>query len=508
MAERDATLSLPPRSDAPTLSWGRRALSFALLAVALICLFLMERRFDGLTVETTAVGPTPVTIYRSEGADPAPLVVVAHGFGGSRQMMDQIAVTLARAGFVVGSLDLPGHGRSDALMSPEVTVIEGTTMQLVASVREVAEALRERPDVAGPISFVGHSMATDVAIRAAAETEGVAAVGAVSMYSEAVKADFPESLLIVSGASEDHLRQVGLDAIRLIDPAAEEGAVVANDAARRMALSAWGVGHVGVLYHQTTLEGLARWLAEAADARGPIRADLTGVAAGLLFAALALLAPFAARLIPAGGPIAEALPRKTFLIAIAVPIPFAFAAAVFAPGAVGGVLGFGSLIAALLAWGAVQLAVLHRMGVRIPRPDPLAIAATLAMGVLFALAMDRYGGAFLPTGQRLTVMAMLMIATLPFMLADARLMAGAPMWRRFAGRVPIIVTLSLAMALAPTEMGLTFTVLPVMALFFLVFGLFQRVVSDRRGWSGAGLASGVMLAWALASTTPLFAVAA
>ncbi|MEO1613231.1 MAG: alpha/beta fold hydrolase, partial [Pseudomonadota bacterium] len=469
--------SLHSRTDAPPLSWGRRVAAFALLAVALICVFLLERRFDGLAVETTAVGPTPVTIYRPARDVPAPLVIVAHGFGGSRQMMDQIAVTLARAGFVVGSLDLPGHGRSDSLMSPDVTVIEGTTMQLVAAVREVAETLRARPDVAGPISFVGHSMATDVAIRAAAETEGVAAVGAVSMYSEAVTADFPESLLIVSGASEGHLREVGLDALRLIDPAAKEGAVVANDAARRMALSAWGVGHVGALYHQTTLEGLARWLAGAADARGPIRADLTGVAAGLLFAALALLASFAARAIPAGGAATAALPRKTFLIALAAPIPFAFAAAVFAPGAIGGVLGFGSLIAALLAWGAVQLFALHRCGAPVSRPDPLAIVATLAMGVVFALAMDRYGGAFLPTGQRLSVMAMLVVATVPFMLADARLMAGAPMWRRFAGRIPIIVTLSLAMALAPTEMGLTFTVLPVMALFFRVFGLFQRVVT-------------------------------
>ena len=72
----------------------------------------------GLTVAPLAdTGTTPATLYLRDAGGPAPVVVVAHGFAGSRQLMESFALTLAQAGYVVASFDFQGHGRNPVPMS-------------------------------------------------------------------------------------------------------------------------------------------------------------------------------------------------------------------------------------------------------------------------------------------------------------------------------------------------------------------------------------------------------
>ena len=101
------------------------------------------------------------------GAESGPLVIVAHGFAGSSQMMQVISYDLARAGFRVATFDFVGHGRNRQLMSRDVSRIEGTTQQLVAQTVTLTEFIREEIGAGQPVAFLGHSMATDVIIRAA-----------------------------------------------------------------------------------------------------------------------------------------------------------------------------------------------------------------------------------------------------------------------------------------------------------------------------------------------------
>ena len=49
-------------------------------------------------------------------------------------------------------------------------------------------------------------------------------------------------------------------------------------------------------------------------------------------------------------------------------------------------------------------------------------------------------------------------------------------------------------------------IVPVILLFFLVFGTMGRVVSARAGAATPGLALGVILGWALGVSFPLFQV--
>ncbi len=475
----------------------------AVLATAVSLMQLQRQRAD-IAIERTWIGSTPVTLWRPAADGARPLVVVAHGYAGSRQMMQPLAITLARSGFNVAAFDFYGHGRNREPMDADVTSLDGATAQLVDETRTVTRAMRALPGVSGPVALVGHSMATDIVIRAAEEIEDVAAVVAISMYSDAVSASFPERLLIVSGAREARLRDVALDRLRQLDPAAEEGETVLAGRAARRAIAAPRVGHVGVLYSETTLVETRDWIAAAMErpaAGAP--ASIGPWLALLLISLVAVVWPLSAVLGPPEPAIRRG--RRTALLALAVPVVPALAAAVLVPAGLLGLTGFGALAAFFAVWGAVQMAVLWRAGVRPSRPDAAGASLLLIWGLgVFALALDRYGAAFLPTGPRAPLMALLLVGTMPFCLSDTLLTRSCGVWLRLAARVLPLAALLAAMLVVP-RLGTAFTVLPVMVLFWLVYGTAGRWVASRTGPTTSGIALGVILAWALAASTPLVA---
>ena len=91
------------------------------------------------------------------------------------------------------------------------------------------------------------------------------------------------------------------------------------------------------------------------------------------------------------------------------------------------------------------------------------------------------------------------------MLTDRLLVAQAAVWQRVLARLVPVAALSFSMVFVDTDLALLFTVMPVMVLFYLVFGTMGRAIAQRSGAGTAGLALGVILAWSIASSTPLFA---
>ncbi|MEO0944030.1 MAG: alpha/beta fold hydrolase [Pseudomonadota bacterium] len=508
MAENSVNPRLSSRPlTARKLGWNSRMI-VVLASVIVACIAALELRVSGLSIEEMSIEDTPVTVYRLPGLDPAPPVVMAHGFAGSRQMMDQIAVSLARSGFLVASVDLPGHGRNTVQLSPDITRIEGTTQQLVEVVDQVAEAVATRPDTAGPVSYVGHSMATDVAIRASQLRDDVGGVVAISMYSPAVTESDPAALLVLSGATEGHLRAAGLEAVRLIDPEAVEGDTVTGDGVTRRTAVAPFVGHVGVLYAPQSLDETTRWLRETVGTGAPAPLDHSGWIKGVLFVSLVLLVWPLSRLLPELSLAPKtAISWRGFLACLLAPVPVVVLIALLPAFGVAGHASFGTLGAIFAAWGLVQLAILRRLGLGFDRPDALGLCVYLALALLFALALDRYGAAFVPTGARTVVLLGLLIGTVPLMLADTMLVQGASILRRVLAQFVLLAGLAAAMAFSPSDLGLAFTTLPVLLLFFLVFGTMARWVAARRGLSCVALGKGLVLAWAVAASTPLFAVA-
>lgn len=462
-------------------------------ALALFALVRLESERGSIEIQSLRFGETPVTVYRGQSSDGA-LVLVSHGFAGSRQMMEAISMTLARAGHSVVSFDYLGHGRHPRALSPAIDRLTGTTEDLVQQTLDVAaqaQALTGKDRIA----LVGHSMATDVVIRAAERLPGVEAVVAISMYSEAVTPDHPARLLIVSGAHEQRLRAVALDAMEQIGPRAEEQTVTQGIVARRAVAAPW-VGHVGVLWSGVTSSEIADWLGT------PVMPVQTGPwIAALLGAIVVFFWPVAARL-PRAAP--QPSPRlRTAVLASVVPAPLAVLAAMTGLGALG-LSGFGALALCFGVWGAAALAILRPT----LRPSGLAAIAGLVLIVwglgAFAFALDRYGAAFVPTGPRLALMVLLLPAMLLFALADRVMVEGRhPVLRPFL-RLPFLIALFCGMILDPDGMGMLFTVLPVLVLFQIVYGTMAAWASGRAGPLGPGLASGLILAWSVAASTPLF----
>ncbi|MCA3559368.1 MAG: alpha/beta hydrolase, partial [Rhodobacter sp.] len=250
------------------MSRARRAVLVLALVAAALSVWQLERARSGVVITPLLVGSTPATVYRLPDTGPAPVAVIAHGFAGSRQLMEGFGLVLARAGYIAVSYDLQGHGRNPVPMSGDVTQPGGTMRLLMDELGRVSDAALALPGTDGRLALLGHSMASDLVVRQAIRDPRVGAVVAVSMFSGAVTASAPRNLLVVAGAWETLLAAEAERALQLADPAARLGQTLGDPAAGsgRRAVLAPMVEHVGVLYAQTTLRESRDWL-NAAFAR-------------------------------------------------------------------------------------------------------------------------------------------------------------------------------------------------------------------------------------------------
>jgi dienelactone hydrolase len=486
--------------------WQRATLLGAVL-IALLSLWQLESARSGLTLQTlTLADQTPVTRAARPGSD-GPVVIVAHGFAGSRQMMQGYALPLARAGYRLWSFDFHGHGRNPQPMTGDVTVIEGTTMRLVDQTRAVIAAARQAEGWQGPVALLGHSMATDIIIRAAAADPGIGPVIAISAFSQAVTADVPADMLLISGQGEPPLRDFALTALQMIDPAAAEGDTVTTGTTRRAAIVAPGVEHVGVLFSQTGQRAALDWLDTAYGRDSAVTPPATGAWLSLLLAAIVMMAWPLSRLLPRSATALAPLSGRQFALALLLPAAIAPVVAVMLGLQTLPVLVADHLALHLFLYGTGQLALLWRFGLR---PGPVAPLATLALVLwglaVFGMALDRYGANYAPTPERLWIIAALCLGAVPFMLGDALITgAGRGTWpRRILARLAFLASLGLAVALDPAGLFFLVLIAPVILLFYVIYGLMGRWVAQRSGAAAAGLGLGLALAWALGVSFPLF----
>ena len=487
----------------------RQAILLLGLGLAMMSLWQLERARAGLQIDSISVMQTPVTRAALPGTD-GPLVVVAHGFAGSRQMMQGYALPLARAGYRVWSFDFQGHGRNPVPMSGDVTVIEGTTMRLVDQTLAVVAAARAAEGWNGPVALLGHSMATDIIIRTAAADPGIGPVVAISAFSQAVTPDFPADMLLISGQGEPPLRRFAIDALRMLDPQAAEGQTVTDGAIRRAAIVAPGVEHVGVLFSRTGQAAALAWLDESFDRTSDVTPPATGGWLAMLLAAIVALAWPLSRRLPKNAMAQPPLSRRQLALAVLIPAAVAPVLAVMLGLQTLPVLVADHLAVHLFVYGVLQLAILWRCGLR---PGPLSWPATgflLLWGLgVFGLALDRYGANFLPNAERGWIIAVLILGAVPFMLADALVSgAGHGTWaRRILVRLGFLASLGIAVALDTERLFFLVMIAPVILLFYVIHGLMGRWAARRSGAAAAGLGLGLVLAWALGVSFPLFSAA-
>ena len=490
--------------------WPRVLAGLAGLLLSVLAIWHLEGERAGLTITQLLVGSTPATVYQRAGSEKAPAIIIAHGFAGSRQLMEAYALTLARAGYVAVSFDFEGHGRNPTPMSGNVTRVEGTTKLLMREISRVTDAALALPGVDGRVALLGHSMASDIIVRRAIEDPRIAATVAISMFSQAVTAAEPHNLLIISGEWEPFLRKDALRNARLAVPTAAEGETLGDPAktSGRRTVVAPSVEHVSVLYSATALREARAWL-DAVFGRtssGPVSA--TGGWIVLLLSGIVLLAWPLAQLLPRGETQPSKLPLRTFLLAVLVPaavtpLLLSLFDTRFLP-----VLVADYLAVHLFVYGVMSIGLMRWFGVTIHHVAWLSGLALAAYGILiFGGALDRYVASFMPNASRLPIIAAIAVGAVPYMLADSLVSEGgrASLWRVLLARGAFLASLGAAVALDFHRLFFLLIIIPVILLFFVIFGLMGGWVGRRTDSPFAsGIGLGLILAWALGVSFPMF----
>ena len=494
------------------MSTSIRSLLLVVIAIVLTAtaVYQLERARKGIDTRDFNVGDTPATRYALPDSQ-GPIIIVAHGFAGSRQLMQAYSLNLAKAGYVVIAFDFEGHGRNPVPMSGDVTSIDGTTRLLVDETRRVIAAARQMPGSEQGLAVLGHSMATDVLLRAAiAETQAgrpVDTMVGISMFSQAIDSNVPASLLIINGQWETRLRAPALAQLQLIDPQAQEGdTAVRGDVVRRVVAAPY-VEHVSVLYSATALREAVTWMNRVFDRPSDVVIVRTGIWILLLLFGIVLLFKPLVQWLPESHELHVALPTRHFLLAVWLPAVITPLLALLPAVEYLPVLVADYLMMHLAVFGVVQLLII-RPRLRMTNGAVVAGALVLAIWgiVVFGLALDRYAASFLPNEVRLVIIAVLCPGTVVFMIADA-VVTGAgrgTFRRRFTARIALILSLMGAAAIDPDRLVFLLLILPVLLLFYLVHGLMGRWIAQRCGALAAGIGLGLCLAWALGVSFPLF----
>lgn len=480
---------------------------------------------SGLVVTRARVGGTPITVFRMPSASTAPVVVIAHGFAGSQQLMQPFAQTLARNGYIAVTFDFHGHGRNPDPMRGDITEGETITSELVRELGEVAAAAKALPGSDGHIAVLGHSMASDIVVRFAQADADVAATVAVSVFSPVATATSPRNLLVIVGALEPAmLRNEGLRIVGL----ASGGQAVAGETygnfkdgtARRLVL-ARGVEHIGVLYSHDSLEEALRWFNAALGRQQVGFIDSRGRWLALLFLGIVALAWPLSGLLPKARAATPAAVRSWRALLFAALAPALLTPLIlwklptdFLPILLGDYLALHFLIYGALTFACLRLLRRDQPAPHDDRDRPasvraiaIAAAAVAAYNIVaFGLPIDTYVFSFMPIPARLPLIAAIACGTVPYFIADERLTrgTGAPRGAYPFTKVCFVLSLALAIVLNPMKLFFLAIIAPAILLLFIAFGLISRwsCRATRHPLPGA-LGNAALFAWAIAVTFPM-----
>lgn len=495
----------------------------ALLAIG-CSLWRLRSASDGVAIGRVIVGSTPVTVYCPAGlvARSAPVILIAHGFAGSQQLMQPFATTFARGGYVAVTFDFLGHGRNPLPLTGSITDANGATRALVDQTAHVAAFARGLGD--GRLAVLGHSMASDVIVRFAEADRQVGATIAVSMFSPAVTPTMPRNLLVIVGGLETMLEREALRAVgQATAPAVARAGVTYGDfvrgTARRAAVSP-GVDHISVLYSPASMAAALAWLdATFGTARSrPPYLDRRGPWILLLLAGNVMLARPLSRLLPvvsapeAGAGLGwRALWPCVLIPAVATPLILRVSPTHFLPILVGDYLSlhfglYGLITLLCLRWRRGRSARAS------PTSRPKLAAATLAItgyaGATLGWAIDAQVTSFMAVPARVPLILAMLADTTCFFLSDEWLTRGVGAARGAypATKLAFILSLAIAIALDFERLFFLVIIVPVIVMVFVVFGAFSAWSYRRtRNPLAAGIATAIAFAWAIGVTFPMIA---
>lgn len=210
------------------------------------------------------LGPDAKTpaLHLTATGQPVGTVIVVHGFAGSKEFMRDIDYSLARAGFEVYGVDLPGHGHSGLPLRSDS--LPGWFSGLLADMEGKGLI------IPGRVYFVGHSLGTVVVTKGALDNPGLGIRGVVALSP--VFADItptqPANYLALVGEGEiAGVKDSAMKALRLgtglSDPKQETvyGDYAAGTA--RAAATVKGATHISIPDAKVAIASAIKWLRSA-----------------------------------------------------------------------------------------------------------------------------------------------------------------------------------------------------------------------------------------------------
>ena len=487
-----------------TMSSNNRRLAYALAALLGLAaistgLWRLWGAETGLRIANTLVQGIPVTVFAPDQTQPAPVVVIGHGFAGSRQLMHPFAVTLARNGYVAVVFDFPGHGRNRNPLRGEIG--EPTRVEsLLDALSKVVAYARTLPDGDGRLALLGHSMAGDILVRYMKQDPSVAAGIAVSPYlSEDLSAGGPPNLLFIYGGLEPDMilnqGRAAVAAVAGLPPAQVQRDLtygsLADGSARRLVV-ADGVEHIGVLYSTSALRAALDWLNQVFGRSSSGVVDARGPWLGLFYLGVLLLAWPLSTLLPrvADRPLGAGLGWRrllpiAMLPAILTPVILAPLPNDFLSIVIGDYIALHFGLYGLLTWLGLWLTGTRPAALRRGISTAAFGIALLAVAAyeVFALTLptDRFVTSFLPGSERLPFVLVLFVGTLLWFSADEWLTRGAatPRAAYALTKVLFLVSLMLAVVLNLSELFFLVIIIPAILALFVVYGLFSGWIYRR-----------------------------
>jgi pimeloyl-ACP methyl ester carboxylesterase len=489
---------------------------------------------QGLDISTAIIEGIPTTVFKPSAAAKGPVIIIAHGFAGSQQLMRPFATTFAQNGYTAITFDFAGHGRNTSALRGNIIEVGGATQTLVRETARIAKFGRELGD--GRIAVLGHSMASDIVVRFAQAESDVKATIAVSMFSPAVTAQSPSNLLVIVGEWEGMLKQEALRVVGLLSsPTAAVPGVTYGDGTsgntRRAAISN-GVEHVSVLYSRASMQEALSWLDTAFNIKrnSTPYLDATGPWIILLLSGIVMLAWPLSSLLPivSSPAIGAALPWRQLLLPLLLPMmitPFVLRVLPtrFLPVLVGDYLAAHFAMYGLIT-ALCLVALRRRAGLRAPvalrlktvlTPQFLMAALVVVAFGFIALVwpINLYVTSFVPGATRALLISAMLLGTLLFFLADEWVTRGmkadgaaSARGAYAATKIAFLVSLAIAVGLDFERLFFLLIIIPVIVPFFVVYGLFSGWIYHRTGHPFiAGIANAVAFAWAVGVTFPLLA---
>lgn len=514
-----------PRSKAKNSSVARLAVAILAVAAISIGLFKLIAAERGLSVTTEIVGETPITIFKMINGGPSPVIVIAHGFAGSQQLMQPFAETFARNGYTAVTFDFLGHGHNPMPLRGDITEGTGITNALLGQIAEVAGYVAKLPASDGHMAVLGHSMASDIVVRYAQAHPDIAATVAVSVFSPVVTATSPRNLLVIVGSAEPHmLIDEGRRIVNLtVGGTAIDGKTYGeflDGTARRLVL-ARGVEHIGVLYSADAMRESLAWMNDAFSRTSSGDIDRRGVWLIMMFAGIIALAWPLSQLLPVAGTDQAGanlcwkhLILLACLPAIATPLLLWKIPTDFLPILLGDYLMIHFALYGALTFVGLRYLSRNMHDDRKIQKRPtfwarIAIAALMVSFyeiLAFGLPLDRYVFSFLPIMSRIPIIAVIFCGTIIFFAADEWVTRGDHARRGAYAltKFSFLLSLAIAIMLNPQKLFFLAIIVPAILLLFLAFGLISGWVYRQTHHPLPGaIANAVLFAWAIAVTFPI-----